>query len=242
MKKGLFFAAICFATISLSSCGPSWNGKSVSTSPADLTNFSRVNIDAYVDATIHVQPGAGYSVKFEGEEDALKDLETTVEDGELIIDRKDGFFLNFGSEREIKVQITVPSLAGISFAGAGQIVTTGIITGSNFDLDVSGAGGVKIAEVNVDKLNVASSGAAEVEVIKGVVREADYSFSGVGSMDAYGVQCTDAVASISGVGGIEVSVSGKLDASLSGVGSILYKGHPHVESDVSGVGQIKDAN
>jgi hypothetical protein len=242
MKKGLFLATICTAVFSLSSCGPSWNPKKVTTDASKLTNFTSIDIENYVDAVITVQPGADYMVKFEGDEDILKDIDARVEDSVLIIQQKDEMFVNLGQYKKVKMRITVPSLTGLSFGGAGKIVTIGNITGNNFDLDVSGAGDVEIAEVNVDKLSVESSGVAGIDIKKGVVREATYDFSGAGSMEAYGLQSTDAAAEISGVGGIEINVSGTLEASLSGVGSITYKGNPHVNSEISGVGSIKEAN
>lgn len=240
MKKGLFLASIFITVITLSSCGPSWNRKSVTKNSAQLTNFSSIDIDAYVDATITVDPAGGYAVKFEGEEDVLNDITAQVKEGILVIEQQEGMLLNIGDDREVKVSITVPSLNAISFSGAGEIRTIGNITTNTFALDVSGAGEVTIAEINADKLSVESSGVAGVDINKGVVREANFDFSGAGSMDAYGLQTTDAIAEVSGVGSIDMTVTGKLEAHLSGVGGINYKGNPTtVDEHVSGVGAIK---
>jgi hypothetical protein len=242
MKKGLFLATICISFFSLSSCGPSWTKKDVKTDTKNLTNFSAVDIDASVDAIITVQPGAAYSVIFKGDDEMLKDITAEVKDNTLYIEHEGGFSINFGDDKDLRVEITVPSLTGIDFSGAGTVKTVGNITGSTFDLDVSGAGKVEIAEINTDILKVGSSGVATLNINHGTARQASFDFSGAGSMNAYGLQCTDATAEISGVGSIDMSVSTTLNASLSGAGSINYKGNPTVNKSISGVGSIKDAN
>ena len=104
-----------------------------------------------------------------------------------------------------------------------HILTTNNITvyginGSDFEVDVSGAGSVNLSG-EVDRFRA--------------------DLSGAGSINAKELKAKDVRVSVSGAASADVYAKDYLDASVSGVGSISYYGDPaKTKTDVSGVGSI----
>ncbi len=241
MKKGLFFATFCGITLFVSSCGPRWDRGNVQTVKRTVSDFSGVEVSAPVDAVITVREGAPVSVTFKGYEGEIKEIKTEVVNGVLRLYQEDGF--SFDIDENVKAEIIVGSLSALTIDGAADVKTVGNIKANEFVLTVSGAGDVKIDEINVEKLTVEAAGAADVDIKKGNATYAQYNFSGAGDLKAFGLLSKDVSAAVAGAGDIKVSVSDALSASISGVGSIHYKGHPsNLSKSVSGIGSIVDAN
>lgn len=240
MKKALLFIAVCCA-FTLSSCGPRMNNGKMVTEQRQLSEFTSIDISAPVDATITVRPGAAPSVSIKGYSDVLKKIKAEVE-GNMLHIYSESKHWRFHSGESTKVEIVVGSLSALDVSGAADVDILGNITGPEFNLAVSGAGDLKIDEINTDKLSIDAAGAADVSIKKGSVRQAEYDFSGAGDLKAFDLVTTETRASVSGAGDVKVNVSQTLNASISGVGSIRYKGHPAITKSVSGIGEISDAN
>ncbi len=241
MKKGLFFATFCCITLFVSSCGPRWDRGNVQTVKRAVSEFNSVEISAPVDAVITVREGAPASVLFKGYDGEIKEIKTEVVDGVLKLYQEDGF--SFDIDENVKAEIVVGTLSSLTISGAADVKTEGNIKAAEFVLTVSGAGDVKIDEINATKLTVEAAGAADIDIKRGMVTSAQYHFSGAGDLKAYGLQSKEVSASVAGAGDIKVSVSDALSASISGVGSIHYKGNPPtLTKSISGIGSIVDAN
>ena len=164
--------------------------------------------------TINVKVGPQTSIKISAEENLLGYIRTRIKGNTLVIDTKK----NISPRKEIRIDITTPSLT---------------------DLDVSGANNVEVEDISSRDFNVELSGAGNV-YLKGEVDLLHIELSGAGSIDSKNLKAGEVRISVSGAASADVYASKYLDASVSGVGSIDYYGNPEkVKTDVSGVGSIK---
>lgn len=176
-----------------------------------VSEFSR--IEAGGAFTIRVQVGETASINVSAEENLLDFIRTRVRGNTLEIDTRK----NISPRKEVIIEITTPSLEMIEVSGANN-VTVENISGSDFNVELSGAGNVDLS--------------GEVDRLK-----AD--LSGAGNINARNLKAKDVRISVSGAASADVFASRSLDASVSGVGSIDYYGNPEkTKTDVSGVGSI----
>jgi hypothetical protein len=215
-------------------------GQQVTSNP-QVAAFNAIDLDVSLKAVINIQPGSQPGIQFKSYENILKHIKTKVEGGTLRIysDLDDTWTM---SGDDVAMQITMPSISGLSLSGSPDAVINGNITGSDFKLDISGASDVKIDNVNVDNFAVTVSGAGDIEVKGGAVKHASYDINGAGTLKAFPLQADEASATISGAGTSTVTALNKLTANINGAGTIRYKGHPTITQQVSGVGTISEAN
>ncbi len=202
----------------------------------EVTAFSMIDISAPVEAKIQVKPGVTPSIKLSGYKNLVDKLQTRVEGNTLYINSKK--HINFNTDKEVSVEITVPSLSRLGLHGAAEAHVNGEITGNDFMLRISGAGDAVVEKVMVNNLEASISGAGEVTIRDGRAERIEYRVSGAGDIKSFKVQAGDVIAHVSGAGDIEVNASRSLDAHVSGAGSIRYKGTPTVKSQTSGVGDV----
>ncbi len=163
--------------------------------------------------TIHVLVGPAASVKISAEENLLGYIRTSVRGNTLKLDTRK----NISPRKEVRIDITTPSLTHLEISGANNVEVEDI-SGEEFNLELSGAGSVDLR--------------GEIENLK-------IHLSGAGSIDSRNLKASDVRIAVSGAASAEVYASKYLDASVSGVGSINYYGNPEqTKTDVSGVGSI----
>lgn len=176
-----------------------------------IEDFQRIQAGGAFTIKIHV--GQPTSLKISAEDNLLGYIKTKVKGNTLTIDTRK----NISPRKEILIEITTPELEFINASGANNINVSGI-KGSQFDVDLSGAG------------NISLSG--EVEKFKAEL-------SGAGNINAKELKANDVRVSVSGAASADVYAKQSLEASVSGVGSIDYYGNPpETKTNVSGVGSI----
>jgi len=163
--------------------------------------------------SIYVKVGQAPSLRISAEENLLGYIRTTVKGNTLIIETKK----NISPRKEIRIEITTPSLT---------------------DLEVSGANNVEVEDISGEEFNVELSGAGNVD-LKGEVEKLRIELSGAGNIDSRYLKASEVQISVSGAANANVYATKYLDASVSGVGSIDYYGNPEkIKTNVSGVGSI----
>lgn len=176
-----------------------------------VTEFRK--IEAGGAFSIYVKVGQAPSLRISAEENLLRYIRTTVKGNTLVIDTK----RNISPRKEIRIEITTPSLT---------------------DLEVSGANNVEVEDISGAEFNVELSGAGNVD-LKGEVEKLRIELSGAGNIDSRYLKASEVRISVSGAASADVYATKYLDASVSGVGSIDYYGNPEkTKTDVSGVGSI----
>lgn len=237
MKKLLLIPSL--ALLAFASCDfnrVKGNGHVISKS-FDKANFKNIDVSSSMDVVL--KQGTDYSVRIDAEENILQLIEVRKEGDELIV----GFKNNIGISptKDIKVYITAPEFHKLEGSGACTISNSGVITGNEVTLDLSGACNTHL-NVDVKKLGIEASGSSEIEV-KGKAVYFSVDGSGSTSVSAFQLITENATIDLSGAGDAEVFASQSLKADLSGAGSVTYKGNPpSVSKEISGAGSVSKAD
>jgi hypothetical protein len=210
------FAAAVLALSSLSLVGCSLRGSGTAmTESRDVEAFDSIEIGGAFELIVHVDPTATQRVEVSGDDNIVPEVTTTVSGGELDIE-----FERNGMVRpklDLRVEIWVPSLAGVEASGASEITVEGL-HGERFELDLSGA-----SDTN----------------LRGSVDLFEVDISGASDLDARELHAKNVELELSGAGNAEVWASDRLDADVSGAGNVRYFGSTNaVHENVSGAGSV----
>ena len=151
--------------------------------------------------------------------------------------------LKIGSTRKIRpsddsnIIINYTFMDRIDVQGAASLRSDGVFEGDRLRWIMSGAGEVDM-DIDLRHFELDISGAGAVK-LRGNVVEQDISMSGAGGYDAKELVSRICNISISGVGGAKVHVTDDLTASVSGAGGVSYSGNPaEVRAHISGLGSV----
>jgi hypothetical protein len=232
MKKVTFTAAAVLLTIFSTAF---IYGQSNEKETRNISGFTKVSFGVPGNLYIHI--GSDYKVVLEGDKEFIAEIETEVSSGRLVI-KKDSW--NNFSNKKVIVNITMPSVEGLSVSGSGQAEILDAVKAGSMDLGVSGSGRLYINDLAAQKLDCGISGSGDI-VIKGngSASEADIDVSGSGSYSGESLKIEKAEISISGSGSCQCNVTGTLEAHVSGSGNVTYIGNPKIDARVSGSGRVK---
>ena len=178
-----------------------------------VSGFSALSLEGSGD--VDVTFGNSESAVVEADDNIVPLIETSVQNGRLVISTKN--YTNYRTNNPVRIHVTMKALDEIRLSGSGNITVP----------DLSG-----------DSLRVSLPGSGNITV-DGTANTVDATVSGSGNVDCSGLKAKSASAKISGSGNIQVYASSSLDASISGSGTIQYSGNPaSVTKSVSGSGNI----
>ncbi|PKP35948.1 MAG: hypothetical protein CVT98_09950 [Bacteroidetes bacterium HGW-Bacteroidetes-15] len=203
---------------------------SASAQKMDITGVT--TIDLNLACQLIIVQGSTPNLEIVGEESAIKDVETKIRNGKLIItsDR------NNQRKKDVVVKIEVADLKELNIGGAVDMKTVRMLEFKDFKMSISGVGNVEMGLV-ADNFKLNCSGVGNLD-IKGKCNSMKLIVSGVGNINATEFEAKNADVSNSGVGKVNVFVTTDLNATVSGVGSIKYLGTPLINANVSGLGRI----
>lgn len=154
-------------------------------------------------ATVYFTQGKECSLKIEGKERFVRNIETNVKDDCLVIgfvNKKDSYKRKDG----VDIYLTAPDLKRVEVTGVGGFNCKEPLKLEDVVLEVSGVGEVNIADLACQRLKV--------------------KLEGVGDVDIH-VDCDYLHARLTGVGSVNLSGSAKdADISKGGIGSVDTKG------------------
>ncbi len=196
----------------LAGCNTGLPGNGISkTEDRVVEDFNSVSLRGIGDVTIRV--GETQSVSVTVDENLIAMVETTVEDGEMVIQSS----RSIAPQVHLRVDITMPALTAARVSGVGDM-SIREITGDSVTLTVSGVGSLSAT---------------------GDVGNADVRVSGVGSANLAGLHADHVVVRVSGTGDATVFARTSVDASVSGIGDIVVHGNPEsVIQSASGIGDV----
>ncbi|HXB94570.1 MAG TPA: head GIN domain-containing protein [Puia sp.] len=143
------------------------------------------------------------------------------------------------SNIKAKAYVSYTTLDRLGASGSSDIFVDGVITGSQFSIDLSGASDFKGA-LNVRQLLMTQSGASDAQltgVVSGVFTVRSSGASHVKGLDLVTESCS---VHATGASDIRITVNKELSAELSGASSVFYKGEGVVrEMHSSGASSIK---
>ena len=142
-----------------------------------------------------------YSFKIEGKEKHVKNTETTVKDGCLLIGFKDRKNKSMRNQKDgVTIWISAPDLKKVEFTGVGEFNCEKPLKLDEVSFEVKGVGEVNVSDLTCDELKV--------------------TLRGVGSADIH-VVCDYLTARMSGVGDVTLSgTAGHADISKGGIGGV----------------------
>lgn len=170
-----------------------------------------------------------------GDAEVQKSVDVDLADRLLVIRPSGGW--KFWHSAKVVVQVEVRQLRQLSVSGASDVQAPGPLRTEQLKLSISGAGNVKLDQLQARQLVFSISGAGDGQ-LGGRVDELALQISGKGKVVADRLQVQRARVGVSGLGNVVLWVTDDLNAHISGIGSVDYFGNPSVQRSVSGMGNI----
>jgi hypothetical protein len=203
-----------------------------------------VEVAFAVPGTVHLRQGEPQSVEVEGSDATLAQVEVEVEEETLHIRTEGaGSWLNwFGMraddpEGRVDVYVTVPTIEGLSIAGAGDVVGETPIRSDELVLRNAGSGRFDL-DVEADAVEVQIAGSGTTR-LRGRTDRVLAEIAGSGNMEAVELETASAEVSIAGSGNVQLTVTDRLSAQVMGSGNVRYRGSPRVDTSVMGSGTVE---
>jgi len=205
----------------------------VLTREEDVSGFDRISVETF--GEIIIQQGDEESLTIEAPRDYMRYITTEVEGDTLVISTRRGFF--GGPIRRVTYTITVKNLEAISMSGAGAVKVFELET-DDLQVILTGAGSIEIGDLKADDLEVNLSSVGAM-VIAGEANTQEIFLSGVGSYESGDLRTNITSIQLTGAGSAVVWVEESLDVTVSGVGSVTYFGkNPEVTQNITGLGSV----
>lgn len=177
------------------------------------------------------------SLRLEGDDEVIKEIETVVENGILKIRNKKNDHWNWRSAKgKVTIFITAKALNSITLSGSGNINVNGLVKASRLTNTLSGSGSISLT-ADAEEYIGTISGSGEIEV-RGNADKASIKIGGSGDFEGQNFKTSVADIQVSGSGNVKISVDKTLNAAVSGSGDILYSGNAKVSKTKSGSGSI----
>jgi hypothetical protein len=186
-----------------------------------LTDFNSIFSHGPLD--VKISYGNSNSIDVEADENLLQYIETTVENGKLVIKPKSN--MNLKSESKMTVYVSMTKIKSLQLSGSGNITGDGKFeSDGKTTLMLSGSGNIKLSSGSFNDLSLFVSGSGNIDVNGGSADQITASISGSGNIDCSSVATENADAKISGSGNVKVNASKSINANISGSGNVFYKG------------------
>jgi hypothetical protein len=246
MRHPAFLAAILAVAAPLSACGYSVfdaaedvkgndnglaAGKAITKQTATTASFSKVNTVGPDDVVFVT--GDSFSIKAEGDAEAIKLLRYTVKDGTIIIGRSKKSWLSSDGD-SVTVTITAPVLVEAALAGSGNF-NADRMAGDALLLAIAGSGDATISDVSGKELDGKIAGSGGV-TFSGKVDNVDFALLGSGNIDAAKLVAVKAKVSIAGSGDVSVNATETVDVNIAGSGDVTVTGGAKCSKSVVGSG------
>ena len=189
---------------------------------------------------VHVSFGTKESLRIEASDEAIREIETVVENGNLNLrfKKRSGSWISRNNDfGRIDIYITAIKLKRLSVSGSGDMDVAGTVKSDKLSTDVSGSGSLTVA-VSAENYSAGISGSGQMNV-KGIAQSANIKVSGSGSFRGNDLKTNTTNVGVSGSGNVYVVVNSSLNASVSGSGSVKYSGNAtNVSTSKSGSGRV----
>lgn len=230
-KTGFVLAALLAVATSCTHTadpGPLWEDK------RDFAAMDFDRIEMGSGFRIEVEQASSFHVEAHGDARNLDDLEVFVTGGTLMARFKD----NANRKHSTRIEIKMPTLAGINFSGGTYSKIEDFESDQQLDLYLSG-GSLCELEAGYRKIKLVLSGGSKLDM-EGLGDEMTAEVSGASELNAFEYPVRAADVNVSGASFGKVTVSDNLDAVATGASRLLYRGSPSVTTDLSGASSIEE--
>ena len=246
MRHPFFLTALLATTIPLSACGYSVfdaaedmegidfdGGTAITTSAQTTTAFTK--IEAFGPDNIVLVTGDSFSIKAEGNAEAIKALRFKVQGSAIRVGRTKGKW--FGdTAKPVTITITAPKINALSLAGSGDLKADSL-WGDTVVIHLAGSGNVDVADIAAPFVKGTVAGSGDIKVA-GKVAKSEWSVAGSGDVDATAIISEDVKASVAGSGNIRANATKTVDASIAGSGDVAIAGGAKCTKSVVGSGKV----
>ncbi|MEP7197385.1 MAG: head GIN domain-containing protein [Saprospiraceae bacterium] len=201
-----------------------------------LETFKSIDITGNFD--VEIKSGSP-SIKIEGDEEIIKNLNIQVSDSKLIVEMKKNNW-NFESHETTKLTISTNELNGIRSVGNSDIASLNDFSSESFNVSQLGNGEI-ITKQNSTTIDVELTGNGTI-TNNGKAEMLNVKLLGNGEVDFYNTDSKSASISLTGNGTAKVKCSEKLHTNLLGNGEIYYKGKPSLDINKTGNGDVIEDN
>ena len=211
--------AACGVTADASEGG---SGESVRRS-FDVGAFDSVGLAGSHDVVVQV--GGPVSVRAEGDPDIIDKLDIRVDGSTLKIGTRKGvsWGMDFMRNRKpVTVYVTVPSLAGASIAGSGDLKVDRV-EGDRFKGSIAGSGDLQVAAMRVGDAEFAVAGSGDIRAA-GSAQRLQAKVAGSGDLDLSGLEAQQAEVSVAGSGDVRARATRTANVSVAGSGNVTMAG------------------
>ncbi|GGK82881.1 head GIN domain-containing protein [Rufibacter glacialis] len=205
------------------------NGK-MTTQTRSVGSFDKVRVSGGFE--VELTQGAKEGLKLEAEENIMPLIESTVENGTLVIKTKPNSIRN---AKRLKAYITVRDLKALELAGGIKLTSTNTINGSALKLDFAGGIDVTLA-LQVKSLDADMAGGTKV-TLSGRAETVKLDLAGATELKALDLKTDYLSLDAAGASRAEVNVAKELSVDAAGIARVDYKGSPKVKH--SGMGRVR---
>jgi Putative auto-transporter adhesin, head GIN domain len=246
MLNPVLVAAVLAISIPLSACGYSVvdaaedisnggfdGGKEITTSVQTTDAFTAV--EAMGPDNVILVTGDAFSIKAEGNAEAIKLLRFKIDGNAIQIGRKKGKW--FGdSGKAVTITITAPKVSAVALAGSGDFKGDKL-SGDKVVIDLAGSGSADVADISAPLLEGNIAGSGDIRAA-GKAAKAEWSVAGSGNVDAASIISEQIEISIAGSGDVRANASKSADVSIAGSGDVNVSGGANCTKSVIGSGKV----
>lgn len=206
----------------------------------NLSDFEGISVSS--SGNIYVKQGNTFEVVVEAKSTDLKNIETEVRRGRLVISTESSGWFSWGSSVDnFNVYVTMPELNGVTVSGSGNVNGESAFQTDGFSASVSGSGRIDLA-LTAANISSSISGSGRI-TLSGQAQDVKLSISGSGRFNAEDLKAQNYNISISGSGNSTISVEKQLDVRIAGSGNVRYYGDQAiVKSSIAGSGSVRKGN
>jgi hypothetical protein len=182
--------------------------------------------------------GDSESLVLDGDEAALAEIETVVEQGVLKIRTKARFTSSWGNWK-VRARVGAKAIDSLKIAGSGDIIAVQLRS-PDLKVAVGGSGDVRIGTLAATNLDVTVAGSGDV-IVGGKADAISTSIAGSGDVKAEKLESRQAKVTIAGSGDVAVWAKESLNVKIVGSGDVRYYGDPAITRTIMGSGSIRRA-
>ena len=207
----------------------------------DVGAFTKVSLESSAD--VEIMQGATPSVIIETYANIADLFDIFVESGTLKIKMKKRYWDNWSMNVDkIKIWVTNPTYEKISISGSGNIVSNGKLTASAIEINVTGSGDLKIADLSATDAKLQITGSGNITA-QGKSDVTEIKVTGSGDANFMNFVSRSVKAQVAGSGNLSCNATESYDLRVSGSGDINYKKtNATINSRSSGSGSINSKN
>ncbi len=203
--------------------------------PREVTEFTAIHLAAPLRVELTQGPADGLVLV--GHEDALAEIEATVEEGVLRIRQKARLVPRITYGPKVRALVSARRIDALSISGSGDIRARAL-KGGSIRLSINGSGDIGIAALESDSAEVSISGSGDVR-LAGRTGTLSTTIAGSGDVRCAELEARRIRVSIAGSGDATVWARESLEARVSGSGDVRYYGDPAVERSIRGSGSVR---